>query len=367
MNTLLLLAGLLSLFMVLHNGLYPLILKLLATFSVNADRGGGKGSVRFVSVIIPAYNEALHIVEKLENLRSAVERLRIPCEVIVGSDGSDDGTAEKVRSYINEHGLSGWRVVEYENEGKCLTINKLFRLCKGDLIVSTDADVSFEAVALERIVRAFEKDARLGCLTSVPVFRGNDMKIQKMYWKFEIALREQESRTGKLIVTTGALYAYRAKLFREIPPATMADDLWIPLNVLFQKHKVLQEKEVRVYLEETDEKTEVKRRKRVISGGIDVVARLLGEIRNDRLLLFIVFSHKINRWLLPFWLALLALSTSLLEPRLFFLYLFLAICMMFLLGPKRFASLAQSVLSPVAAVRKNLLKKDLSKWKHTRK
>jgi cellulose synthase/poly-beta-1,6-N-acetylglucosamine synthase-like glycosyltransferase len=101
---------------------------------------GGKKPVRrgtplpTVSIIIPAHNERQSIGKKIESIATFTypqERI----EILVGSDGSTDGTAEVVRSYPN--------VVLYEStqqRGKSSIQNELVLRSSGDILVFTDAD-----------------------------------------------------------------------------------------------------------------------------------------------------------------------------------------------------------------------------------
>jgi hypothetical protein len=239
-------------------------------------------------------------------------------------------------------------------------------LASGSVIISTDADIPLPAESIELVVRAFQSDDRLGCLSCIPWFEGLDIGSQKSYWSIEDQIRRAESGLGKLIVVTGMLYAYRKELFVEIPDGVMADDLWIPLNVLLQGYDSIQVDELRVPYEKTDEKTEIMRRKRVIVGGMDVVRRLLPALAASPALLALVLFHKVNRWALPVWLTLLFVAIGGLWPWVIILYFLGAIVSFCGLGKHRFSSLAFTVFSPILAFGEIMRKKDFARWEHTR-
>ena len=356
----------LSIYMLLHNFLAVVYLRA-AAFILRRHKPVPGPSVSMVSVIMPVYNEEECIVRKLENLKACLGRTSRSCEVLIGSDGSTDRTHSRVNAFIQEHRLDNWRLFTFENQGKGQTITKLVRESRGDLIVSTDADTRMSEDALESIIGAFDADAGLGCLSSVPQYHAHDMTIQSWYWKYELLFRGAASRLGMLVVATGWLYAFRKEMFRDIPEQAMADDLWIPLTVLLQDKESAHQSDLKALSEFTDEQVEIKRRTRVITGGVDVVKRLFPEIVKKPGLFFMVFSHKINRWLLPGWLALFILTSLVLQPKAVFIYCIALVVMIGVLSPRRCYYLLYSAFSPVVSAFKFFMHKDFSKWDHNRK
>jgi len=356
----------LCLYMLAHNFLAVLYLKI-AALALRRDQRVCGSAVQKVSVIMPVYNEQECIIRKMENLLACLIRFNRPCEVLIGSDGSTDDTPGRVEAFIRERQLEGWRLAAFKKQGKGTTVNQLIRQSTGDLIVSTDADTHMAPEALGFIVKAFEKDDRLGCLSSIPQHDGQDMTIQSWYWKYELSFREAASRLGRLVVATGWLYAFRKDAFRDIPASAMADDLWVPLTILLQNKKSMHLKGLKALSELTDDHVEVKRRTRVITGGVDVVKRLFPEIMKKPVLLFVVFSHKINRWLIPVWLVGFVLSSCVLNPTIVFVYGILLAVLVGALSPKRCYYLLYSAFSPVLSAVQVVARKDFSKWDHTRK
>lgn len=285
--------------LIIYTFLLPLLLRPLRKKEIRKAEGN---AINRVSIVVPAYNEEDCIIEKLTNLQERCAELSLPHEVLIGSDGSSDRTVQLAERFIAEHGLDNWRVLAFTNSGKCQTINRLVENCKGDLIVATDCDASLKPMALEAGVTEFVADPTLGCLSSIPEYDLGDQSLQERYWSFDLAIRRAESRLGRLIVLNGWLYFFRKDAFRPISVGVMADDLWIPLTVILDGRQCRQSSTSVATSDKTDETTELYKRRRVIAGGMDVVCRLSGEIIRSPFLLFLVVSHKVNRWLLPVWL-----------------------------------------------------------------
>jgi cellulose synthase/poly-beta-1,6-N-acetylglucosamine synthase-like glycosyltransferase/peptidoglycan/xylan/chitin deacetylase (PgdA/CDA1 family) len=102
----------------------------------------------WVSVLVPAFNEAAGIERNVRSLAGADYPAH---EVIVVDDGSTDGTGEIVEGL----GLPGVQVIRQPNSGKAAALNAGLALATGEVIVTVDADTVFEADTLRRLVEPF--------------------------------------------------------------------------------------------------------------------------------------------------------------------------------------------------------------------
>ena len=89
-----------------------------------------------VSVVIPAFNEELTVGKVVQRTCQVLAELNLSFEVIVVDDGSRDGTAMVCE-------MSGAKVVRNGRRmGKGTALRKAFDICRGDVIVTLDADGS---------------------------------------------------------------------------------------------------------------------------------------------------------------------------------------------------------------------------------
>jgi cellulose synthase/poly-beta-1,6-N-acetylglucosamine synthase-like glycosyltransferase len=111
-----------------------------------------------VSVVIPAYNEALNIAATVRSI--AANDHCADVEVIVVDDGSTDGTADRAE----ELELPGVTVIRQTNQGKPAALNAGIRQAKHDVLVLLDGDTIFEPGTIGQLVQPFA-DAGVGAVS----------------------------------------------------------------------------------------------------------------------------------------------------------------------------------------------------------
>jgi cellulose synthase/poly-beta-1,6-N-acetylglucosamine synthase-like glycosyltransferase len=250
-----------------------------------------------VSVIISAYNEEKHIEAKIRNTLS-LDYPRDRIEIIVGSDGSTDGTAEIVRKFH----MAGVRLIDFStNNGKTFVQNQCVERSRGEVLVFMDAASMLREDAVTKLVRNFA-DPEIGCVGGKLVFVNKETnrttESQGLYWRYELCVRASESRLGRMIGVDGLLYAMRRECYVPLRNHIISD-LISPLIVLHSGKRVLLEPEAEVLEAPTERsRQELNTRRRITLRGLVGLTshpELLNPIRNPLLAGQILF-HKVLRW-----------------------------------------------------------------------
>jgi hypothetical protein len=129
--------------------------------------------------------------------------------------------------------------------------------------------------------------------------------VDSLYWKYETFLKNCESRLGALLGANGAIYAIRRELYAGIRRNTLIDDFVIPLLTRLRTGCSIEYDREAVAYEETPEAmaSEFKRRARIGTGGFQSLPLLWTLLNPARgWIAFTYSSHKIARWLCPFFL-----------------------------------------------------------------
>ncbi len=252
-----------------------------------------------VTFIITAYNEEARIKEKIENsLRQQYPRPLL--EIVVASDCSSDRTDEIVRSYAS----SGVRLIRApERKGKEAAQKLAVSQTSGEVLVFSDVATTLPAEGIANIVKPFN-DPTVGCVSSVDRFvdaQGN-LSGEGTYVKYEMLLRQLETKVNTLVGLSGSFFAAR-----RVVCSPWADDLQSDFNTLLNSMKaglrgVSDPDSVGYYKNLSDEKKEYQRKVRTVLRGIAVLMRSLPMLNPFRYGIFAwqLFSHKLCRWLVPF-------------------------------------------------------------------
>ena len=115
-----------------------------------------RGEAPLVSVVTAVYNHAEHVAVALET----VERGRFrDFELVVVDDGSDDGSGEAVRGWMEAHpDTRGLLLRHPANRGLPTTRNTAIEHARGKYVLLLDADNELFPNCLERLVEALEAD-----------------------------------------------------------------------------------------------------------------------------------------------------------------------------------------------------------------
>lgn len=117
-----------------------------------------------ISVAMTTYNGEKYIKEQLN---SVLNQLRRPDEVIITDDMSDDGTVEIIRSFIDGHRLTDWKlIINEERLGFKKNFKKAISLTSGDIIFLCDQDDVWCEDKTESLLSLFSKNDRLLAVSS---------------------------------------------------------------------------------------------------------------------------------------------------------------------------------------------------------
>jgi cellulose synthase/poly-beta-1,6-N-acetylglucosamine synthase-like glycosyltransferase len=234
-------------------------------------------------------------------------------EVLVGSDGSTDGTDALVEAIARADPRV--RLLALPRAGQTATQNALFAAARGDVVVLTDAETRFAPGAVAHLCIPFA-DSRVGAATGRLEWRDEaataTSRNEGLYWRYERRVRDLESRAGWLTAVTGAILAVRRDAHRPVPPAASMDHL-LPLYVREQGGLV-------VYVPEavaTDRpisglREQFRNRSRTATRGIRANLSVAGRLAPWRQpsAALAIWSHKLLRWATPLLLAVAVAASA---------------------------------------------------------
>lgn len=270
-----------------------------------------------VSMIIAAHNEASGIGAKLDNILS-LDYPREQLEVIVASDGSNDGTETIVRGYADQ----GVRLLALPRQGKAPALNTAVAAASGEILVFSDANSMYAPQAIRALARPFA-DPQVGGVAGNQVYlpkrasAGASSAGEHSYWNFDRKLKQSQSTAGNAISATGAIYAIRRSLFQGVPLG-VTDDFATSTSVIAQGYRLVFAPDAIAYEPAAQSSgVEFGRKTRVITRGLRgvLVRRELLNPFNYGFYALQLFSHKVLRRLVVFPLLGLLVVSPLLWSR----------------------------------------------------
>lgn len=170
-----------------------------------------------VSVVCPFYNESPIIETAIRRLLSQLESLDGQWEVIVVNDGSTDGSEQIARSID----CSRLTVLGYaHNRGRGRALRTGIAAARGDIVVTTEIDLSWGDTIVHDLVREMHRDPTIDIVVASPHRLGGGYRNVP-------SRRVWISRFGNLVIrtlmantvtmNTGMTRAYRRQLIQSLP------------------------------------------------------------------------------------------------------------------------------------------------------
>lgn len=293
--------------------LYPLMLRCLPRRVPAADPGAAAGRLPVLSLIVTVHNEEARIRDKIEN-SLAIDYPDELFEIIVASDCSEDATDRIVQGYADR----GVRLVRAdERKGKEYAQLCAIRAARGEILVFSDAATVIPANALHILAGKFA-DNSIGAVSSEDRFVSADGRVagEGLYVRYEMWLRRLESDRAGLVGLSGSFFAARREVCGNWD-IHAPSDFNTALNCATLGLVAVSAPDVLgIYSDVQDPGLEFQRKVRTVIRGITALARHPEALNPFRLGMFSfqVWSHKLMRWGVP-WFLLVFLLLSLLLYR----------------------------------------------------
>jgi cellulose synthase/poly-beta-1,6-N-acetylglucosamine synthase-like glycosyltransferase/peptidoglycan/xylan/chitin deacetylase (PgdA/CDA1 family) len=186
-----------------------------------------------VSVIIPAYNEEVTVVQSLQSLlKSNYSNI----EFIFVDDGSKDRTYELVQENFSADPRV--KIFSKPNGGKASALNFGISKATGDYVVCIDADTQLKQDAITELMRFFYKEEIAAVAGTVKV--GNTNNLITKWQSIEYITAQNMDRRAfdvlnTITVVPGAIGAFRKSVISEVggfTTDTLAEDCDLTMRIL---------------------------------------------------------------------------------------------------------------------------------------
>jgi glycosyltransferase involved in cell wall biosynthesis len=244
------------------------------------------------------HNESNRLIAKVENLL-ALDYPPERVQILVIGDGCTDDSLERA------HAAGAGRVETFalaSRSGKAAGLNAGLARATGEILVFTDAAILLDRGSLKALVAHFG-NPEVGCVSGEDYVEGSGN--EGLYGRLELLMRREEARLHSIAGASGCFYAQRRSICRPFVPG-MAPDFLSVLETVRQGSRALCEPAARGSMTATkNQSAEFTRKARTFLRGLTALfgnAGLLNPFRYPAYS-FILWSHKLARWLGPVALA----------------------------------------------------------------
>lgn len=192
---------------------------------VNLHSGGLGAVVPYVprvSVIVPAWNEAVGLPETVRSILASEYR---NIEIVVVNDGSTDESDALMRRLVTKHRRAAKNdrkiALKYffkENGGKGRALNYGIERASGDIIITLDADCTLTPGTIGNFVRPFADPKIMAAVGNVKI---GDMStilgtLQYLEFLFSFYFKKADSLMNTIYIIGGAAGAFRREVFERV-------------------------------------------------------------------------------------------------------------------------------------------------------
>jgi cellulose synthase/poly-beta-1,6-N-acetylglucosamine synthase-like glycosyltransferase len=234
--------------------LYPAVAAALARVAIRPVRR--QPIEPSVAIVIAAYNEETVIARRLENLL-ALDYPADRLQIVVTSDASSDRTEEIALQY------PGVQVISNPRGGKVAAQDRAVRQTESEIVAFSDANATWAPDALRRLVASFaDPDVAYVC-GQLQIVDDDGRNKEGVYWRYELGVRDAESRLSSVTGGNGSIYAVRRADYIEVDPR-YGHDLSLPYRMVQRRRRAVYDASARAFEKATPtNETEYRRKVRM--------------------------------------------------------------------------------------------------------
>jgi len=229
-----------------------------------------------ITVIIPAYNEADVIADKIMSL-GALHYPPDRLHVALLCDGCNDDTAAIARATgaLPENKHLDLQVQDFKvNRGKVAVVNEAILAATSPIVALSDVSALLSVDALLVAAQHF-LDPKIAVVAGGYRILNAGSAGEQLYWDYQLAIKMGEASLGAPMGVHGAFYFMRTALFEALPADTINDDFIIPMEMVAKGYRAVYDPNIMALeLEQADMAMDQHRRKRIAAGNLQQVLRL---------------------------------------------------------------------------------------------
>jgi cellulose synthase/poly-beta-1,6-N-acetylglucosamine synthase-like glycosyltransferase len=212
-----------------------------------------------VSVLVPAWNEEIGVLETVKTLLGSVYR---NLEIIVINDGSTDNSDQLMRNFLLKYDEETQKtkdkidvLYQYkENGGKGQALNTAIEIATGEILVSIDADCIVSPFAISNFVKHFRDPKVMAAVGNVKIADKTSFLGEFQFLEFlsSFYFKKADSLFNTIYIIGGAAGAFRKEVFDTLGPynhTNITEDIELSMRIQDAGMKIVYIHDAIVYTE----------------------------------------------------------------------------------------------------------------------
>lgn len=192
------------------------------------------------TIVLPCYNEEAHVLLEIQRITKAMDDDGMPYELLAVDDCSTDDTLKVLRSV--EADYPNLRVVAFRRNGGSGTVRRIgTQMARGEIVVWTDADMSYENERIPELVRVLLEDDSYDQVVGARTTEEGSHKALRVPAKFVIRKVAEVLARERIPDLNSGLRAFRREVslpYLRLLPAGFSCVTTITLSFLCNQHDI---------------------------------------------------------------------------------------------------------------------------------
>ncbi|PRY12526.1 glycosyltransferase family 2 protein [Kineococcus rhizosphaerae] len=198
------------------------------------------GPAPVATIVLPCYNEEAHVLLEIQRITKVMDDDGMPYELLAVDDCSTDDTLKVLRSVEDEY--PHLRVVAFRRNGGSGTVRRIgTQMARGEIVVWTDADMSYENERIPELVRVLLDDDSYDQVVGARTTEEGSHKALRVPAKFVIRKVAEVLARQRIPDLNSGLRAFRKSVslpYLRLLPAGFSCVTTITLSFLCNQHDI---------------------------------------------------------------------------------------------------------------------------------
>jgi glycosyltransferase involved in cell wall biosynthesis len=194
----------------------------------------------YVTIVLPCYNEEGHVVAEIERISAAMDASGYEYELMCVNDASTDDTLAKL--YEAAPRFPKMEVVNFHRNSGSGTVRRIgTQRARGEIVVWTDADMTYPNERIPELVQILEKDPTIDQVVGARTTEQGTYKMLRVPAKWFIRKFAERLTGAKIPDLNSGLRAFRREVsvpYLRLLPAGFSCVTTITMSFLANNHEL---------------------------------------------------------------------------------------------------------------------------------